>query len=36
MLSAAVAALADMVSPQIIRMAVDNALGGKEASSHPS
>ncbi len=32
MVSAAVAALADMVSPQIIRMAVDNALGGKEAS----
>ena len=31
MVSAAVAALADMVSPQIIRMAVDNALGGKEA-----
>ena len=31
MLTAAVAALADMVSPQIIRMAVDNALGGKEA-----
>ena len=31
MVSAALAALADMVSPQIIRMAVDNALGGKEA-----
>ena len=30
MISAAVSALADMVSPQIIRMAVDNALGGKE------
>ncbi|MBR5094502.1 MAG: ABC transporter ATP-binding protein, partial [Oscillospiraceae bacterium] len=35
MFSAAVAALADMVSPQIIRMAVDNALGGKEASLAP-
>ena len=32
MVSAAVAALADMVSPQIIRIAVDNALGGKEAN----
>ncbi len=30
MISAAVAALADMVSPQIIRAAVDNVLGGKE------
>ena len=30
MVSAAVAALADMVSPQIIRAAVDNVLGGKE------
>ena len=35
MLSAAVAALADMVSPQIIRMAVDNALGGKESNLSP-
>ena len=35
MLSAAVAALADMVSPQIIRMAVDNALGGKETNLSP-
>ena len=32
MLTAAMAALADMVSPQIIRMAVDNALGGKESN----
>ena len=31
-LSAAVTALADMIEPQIFRMAVDNALGGKEAS----
>jgi len=31
MLSAAVAALADMVSPQIIRAAIDNAIGGKPA-----
>ena len=31
MLSAAVAALADMLSPQIIRAAIDNAIGGKEA-----
>ena len=30
-LSAAVTALADMIEPQIFRMAVDNALGGKEA-----
>ena len=29
-LSAMLSALADMVSPQIIRMAIDNALGGKE------
>ena len=35
MICAALAALADMVSPQIIRMAVDNALGGKEASLPP-
>ena len=28
--SAMLSALADMVSPQIIRMAIDNALGGKE------
>ena len=31
MLSAALAALADMLSPQIIRAAIDNAIGGKEA-----
>ncbi len=31
-LSAAVTALADMLQPQIIRAAVDNALGGKEAN----
>lgn len=31
MLAAAVAALADMVSPQIVRAAVDNALGGLPA-----
>ena len=31
MVSAAVAALCDMVTPQIVRVAVDNALGGKEA-----
>ena len=30
-LSAAVTALADMLNPQIIRAAVDNAIGGKEA-----
>ena len=30
-LSAAVTALADMIEPQIFRMAVDNALGGREA-----
>ena len=29
-LAAMVTALADMVTPQIIRMAIDNALGGKE------
>ena len=32
MVSAAVTALADMVSPQIVRAAVDNALGGKAAN----
>ena len=31
MLSAALAALCDMLSPQIIRAAIDNALGGKSA-----
>ena len=31
-LSAAVTALADMAEPQIVRMAVDNAIGGREAS----
>ena len=30
MLCAALAALADMISPQIIRAAIDNALGGRE------
>ena len=30
MLCSALAALGDMVSPQIIRVAVDNVLGGKE------
>ena len=32
MVSAAIAALCDMVTPQIVRAAVDNALGGKEAN----
>ena len=32
MTAAAVAALCDMVTPQIVRVAVDNALGGKEAN----
>lgn len=32
MLSSALAALADMVSPQIVRAAVDNALGGQLAN----
>ena len=31
-LSAALASLADMISPQIIRAAIDNAIGGKEAN----
>ena len=31
MVAAAVAALGDMVIPQIVRVAVDNALGGREA-----
>ncbi len=31
MLTAALAALADMLSPQIIRAAIDNAIGGKPA-----
>ena len=31
MLAAALAALADLVTPQIVRVAVDNALGGKPA-----
>ena len=35
MLSAALAALADMISPQIIRAAIDNAIGGK-ASRFPA
>ena len=34
-LSAGVTALADMLQPQIIRAAVDNALGGKEANFPP-
>ncbi len=33
--SAAVTALADMLNPQIIRAAVDNAIGGKEADFPP-
>ena len=32
MLASAVAALADMLIPQIVRISVDNALGGKEAN----
>ena len=32
MLCSALAALADMLSPQIIRVAIDNVLGGKEAA----
>ena len=32
MLSAALAALCDMLSPQIIRAAIDNAIGGREAA----
>lgn len=32
MIAAAIAALADLVTPQIVRVAVDNALGGKEAN----
>ena len=31
MLAAAIAALADLITPQIVRVAVDNALGGKPA-----
>lgn len=31
-LSASLSALADMINPQIIRMALDNAIGGKEGS----
>lgn len=34
-LSAGITALADMLQPQIIRAAVDNALGGKEADFPP-
>ena len=34
-LSAAVTALADMLNPQIIRAAIDNAIGGKEANFLP-
>ena len=34
-LSAAVTALADMLQPQIIRAAVDCAIGGKEADFPP-
>ena len=33
--SAAITALADMLNPQIIRAAVDNAIGGKEADFPP-
>ncbi len=32
MLSAALASLCDMLSPQIIRAAIDNAIGGREAA----
>jgi ABC-type multidrug transport system fused ATPase/permease subunit len=32
MVSAAAASLCDMLTPQVIRVAVDNALGGKEAN----
>ena len=32
MLASALAALADMLIPQIVRVSVDNALGGKEAN----
>ena len=35
MLCAALSALADMLSPQIVRVAVDNVLGGKEADLNP-
>ena len=34
-LSAGVTALADMIQPQIIRAAIDNAIGGKEADFPP-
>lgn len=34
-LSACVTALADMLQPQIIRAAIDNAIGGKEANFPP-
>ena len=34
-LSAGVTALADMLQPQIIRAAIDNAIGGKEANFPP-
>ena len=36
MLSSALAALCDMLSPQIIRVAVDNALGGEDPSRLPA
>ncbi|MBQ8200348.1 MAG: ABC transporter ATP-binding protein [Clostridia bacterium] len=36
MLMAAVAALADMITPQIIRAAVDNAIGGNEPTFGPA
>ena len=35
MLSSVVSALCDMLSPQIVRLAVDNALGGADASTLP-
>ena len=35
MVTAALSALADMLSPQIIRLAVDNVIGGKEAALNP-
>ena len=35
MLSAAITGFADMINPQIVRMAVDNAIGGKAADFAP-
>ena len=36
MLTAALTALADMITPQIIRAAVDNAIGGNEPTFGPT